>query len=581
MNWYTMFQSHILDRGIMYYEDGAVTEFEISEDGREINAVVEGTEDYNVQIDVRGDIVEHMECDCPYAESGNKCKHMAAVLFAYEQYLSDHAYEGDEEEIEDKEEYENGAVKLSMEERFGKHKNEIVDLVNAIPEDKLRELVVKQLLNNDSLRNQLALEYGTGFDAGQMKRLKAEIKEIHYRNSDRGGYVDWRQASNFTNELCAFLNKKVSALLERGFVLQSFELTNTVFEMIGNVDMDDSDGDSSYVADQCYEFWKLIYEKASESEREYIKKWFESHQNGYVIDFMEEYLQEFLFEEIGSEDYIRQEISKLDEIIKNMESDQSRHGIYSVHYGYQNPILKRIEYMKKLNCPDNEINEYMSEHRQFYVIRELEISNAIEQHDYEKAESVLLESRELDKKYPEQLKKYSKRLIEIYDKTGSTALLKKELICYINEYPQYDLEYILQLKKIVPIAEEWDILVNMFIENAGNNKAFICKLMALENRFAELLSLILENKDIFLMDQYEELLKKKYPEDIITFYSEYVVKEAKRVSNRDAYKRLMAYLKKISACKNGKSAAKKIADQWKIEYKRRPAMMDEMKKMGF
>ena len=29
-----------------------------------------------------GDPIEDMLCDCPYAEDGNYCKHMAAVLFA-------------------------------------------------------------------------------------------------------------------------------------------------------------------------------------------------------------------------------------------------------------------------------------------------------------------------------------------------------------------------------------------------------------------------------------------------------------------------------------------------------------------
>ena len=574
MNWYKMFQPHILDRGIEYYEGGAVTEFEISSDGHEINAIVEGAEDYNVEIHVRGDVVESMECDCPYAESGNKCKHMAAVLFAYEEYLSENDCEEDEEE------YGSRTVLSSWEGRFDRKKKEIVDLVNTIPEDKLRELMVNQLLNNESLRNRLALEYGTGCDASQMKRLESEIKEIHYRNSDRGGFVDWRQASNFTDELCAFLNDKVRKLEERGFIRQAFELTNRVFEMVGNVDMDDSDGGSSYVADECYEFWKLIYEKASENDKEYIKKWFESHQDGYVIDYMEEYLQEFLFEEIGSEDYIRQEILELDEIIKDMESDQARHGLYSVHYGYQNPVLKRIEYMKKLNCTDKEINAYISEHRQFYVVREMEISDAIEKNDFKKAEAILLESRELDQKYPEQLKKYSMILIELYEKTGNTDLLKNELISQITAYPQNDLEYVLQLKKVVRDAKEWESLVNLFIEKA-KSKEFKCQLLASENRLAELLAIILENNDLFHMEQYETILKKNYSEKIITFYSEYVLKEADRVSDRNGYKRLMVYLKKISLCENGKSAAIKIANQWRAQYKRRFAMLDEMRKAGF
>ena len=138
----------------------------------------------------------------------------------------------------------------------------------------------------------------------------------------------------------------------------------------------------------------------------------------------------------------------------------------------------------------------------------------------------------------------------------------------------------MQLKKVVRDAKEWESLVNLFIEKAKSND-FKCQLLASENRLAELLAIILENNDLFHMEQYETILKKNYSEKIITFYSEYVLKEADRVSDRNGYKRLMVYLKKISLCENGKSAAIKIANQWRAQYKRRFAMLDEMRKAGF
>lgn len=159
-------------------------------------------------------------------------------------------------------------------------------------------------------------------------------------------------------------------------------------------------------------------------------------------------------------------------------------------------------------------------------------------------------------------------------------MLKDELISQITAYLQNDLEYVLQLKKAVKDAKEWETLINLFIEKA-KSKEFKCKLLASENRLAELLAIILDNNGIFLMEQYETILKKNYSEKIIAFYSEYVLKEADRVSDRNGYKRLMVYLKKIFSCENGKSAAIQIADQWRIQYKRRPAMMDEMRKAGF
>ena len=83
-----------------------------------------------------------------------------------------------------------------------------------------------------------------------MLELRTEIDHIVYRYS-RGGYVDWYHASEFTSELRDFLNTKVMLLIEKNCLKQTFELTNLVFQCIGNIDMDDSDGGSSFVANIC------------------------------------------------------------------------------------------------------------------------------------------------------------------------------------------------------------------------------------------------------------------------------------------------------------------------------------------
>ena len=84
MNWQKMFAPWILERGRKYWEDGCVES--LYQDGNTVTAVVSGTEDYDVEIEMgRGGNIEYMSCTCPYAEAGNNCKHMAAVLFAMEE----------------------------------------------------------------------------------------------------------------------------------------------------------------------------------------------------------------------------------------------------------------------------------------------------------------------------------------------------------------------------------------------------------------------------------------------------------------------------------------------------------------
>lgn len=87
MNWVDYFDKSILDRGFAYYHNHEI--ISIKKIKNKISAEVSGSETYHVYIDL--DDLSSMSCTCPYFLGGNKCKHLAAVLFA--------ADDGVEEEI--------------------------------------------------------------------------------------------------------------------------------------------------------------------------------------------------------------------------------------------------------------------------------------------------------------------------------------------------------------------------------------------------------------------------------------------------------------------------------------------------
>lgn len=70
----------ILGRGRTYYNASRVKN--LSKNNSCHSAVVTGTEEYNVVISYEDDKIASMTCNCPYAQSGERCKHMAAVLYA-------------------------------------------------------------------------------------------------------------------------------------------------------------------------------------------------------------------------------------------------------------------------------------------------------------------------------------------------------------------------------------------------------------------------------------------------------------------------------------------------------------------
>ena len=64
----------ILKRGLSYYRNGKVNEPMVKAEG-EYEAIVEGTENYTVQIKIMKNEIVEFVCNCPY-DLGPVCKHV-------------------------------------------------------------------------------------------------------------------------------------------------------------------------------------------------------------------------------------------------------------------------------------------------------------------------------------------------------------------------------------------------------------------------------------------------------------------------------------------------------------------------
>lgn len=82
MEWRTLFKQNVLNGAEDYIQSNSVQDLMIEEN--RVTAKVIGIESYNVDIRLSKDTVSFMECTCPYGKAGSYCKHMAAVMLAWE-----------------------------------------------------------------------------------------------------------------------------------------------------------------------------------------------------------------------------------------------------------------------------------------------------------------------------------------------------------------------------------------------------------------------------------------------------------------------------------------------------------------
>ena len=82
MEWINLFPEKILNRGFSYFCQGTVGPLTIS--GGFLSANVMGSQIYHVRLPLDEHRRSEFSCSCPFAQAGNLCKHMAAVLFDWE-----------------------------------------------------------------------------------------------------------------------------------------------------------------------------------------------------------------------------------------------------------------------------------------------------------------------------------------------------------------------------------------------------------------------------------------------------------------------------------------------------------------
>lgn len=334
--WEHLFKTHILARGWDYYENGAVSSLEKTDTG--YKATVEGSSDYDVEVEIYNNEVKELFCDCPYAEDGNNCKHMAAVLY----------------------EIEEQSAQMTGEERENPSdvRTGLENVIKNIDEAEVRNILLELALKNYSLQNQILTKYTDKISPGQMNRLKQEVEMISWKYSDRGGFIDYNHAMDYVNELERFLDENVQELIDKNLIMQAFELTNKVFHTVGNQAIDDSDGGTTWIANSCYEYWQQIQAQATDEQREQMFQWFKKCPENYVIDYMEDYISNFLMDEFHDETMLREKMAMLDELIERAGDKTDCGSRYSAYYGHENNILKRLQIMKELNYSEKEINEY-------------------------------------------------------------------------------------------------------------------------------------------------------------------------------------------------------------------------------
>lgn len=423
MDWKERFEPWILERGRRYWKSGYVSD--LSNDGSSVTAIVSGTEDYEVEIEKRDGNVTYMSCTCPYADAGNNCKHMAAVVFAMDEDLTGQFSIRRDNEGNQRLPWEEALDQLSL--------------------DEMRQLLFELAQTERNIQERIAMLHGQIAPEVLEKIWGTQLAEIPRKYTDRHGFIDYQNAYDFFCELDDFLNERFPRLLQTGQVLEGFRLTCMVFETAMEQDVDDSDGGSGLIVSSCEQMWREILDLANSEQEQEIYSWFASHTIIPEWDFGTEIVEQILYEWKWSKPLLERNLKLLDvQLGRDDVSD----------YRMEKLLNWRTGIMEELGASQEELAAFWKRYCYLPYVRKRELDFLMQAENYGEAINLLTKSKEMDKSNDFLVRNYSQKLIFIYQKTGKTEELKEELRFQILSCYQQDLTYIKLYRGAIP-AEEW------------------------------------------------------------------------------------------------------------------------------
>jgi len=576
MNWQKLFASHILERGYDYYCDGAVENIEIGHD--DIRADVVGTEDYEVEISLNDGKVTDMYCSCPYAAGGNNCKHMAAVLYEWTADIMDE----NEPEDTDNEDMDDDADAESMDLfepavtvcDYKKKSAAVEKLVTSAERDIVQAFLVSVLAEDKKLLLRFRNMVNKCATNEDVEDYFEQIDEIADRYLGRDHFINYYQAYDFMLELEEIIDKDVRRMIDNGSHISAFHVMNHIFVLLGNVDMDDSGGETSMLAEQIYQLWLELLTKVNAQDKRKMFIWFTTHMDGSVIDYLEEYIEQIIMEEFKEPEYEQDKLSFMEEMIEKAEKKDSG---WSRDYAVGKWTVTYLKTLEEKNAPEDQLEEICKKYWNNSGVRRYYIDRYFEKKEYDRVLQVLDESIELDKAYRGQVLEYIQKKKEIYRLQGNKSAYIEQLWKLVLEQSAGDLDIYKELKAQYS-EKEWLIKREELFKKLPPN-AHIDRLYKEEKLYDRLLAYVLKSSGLYAVQSYENVLKKEYPKQILSKYQGEVNKMASCTGNRKHYADLVALLRRMKRIKGGSEIVETIVEEWKIKYRNRPAMMDELSKL--
>jgi len=552
----------MLKRGFSYFKNGQVSEPEEISPG-EYEAIVNGTEDYTVQLLLKNGIITEFVCNCPY-DKGPVCKHVAAVIFHLQQ---------DELGLSKKTKKIAKTVPVTKPAKRKTFSQQFDELLEKVTHDELKQFLREKASIEPQFRNLFLSSFAQYNSDESKEQYVKQVKSILKTASDRHGFIDWSASRLVGNSVDKLLESAQKQINNHNFKSAVFICTAVMEQMTEALQYsDDSYGDIGGSIRAAFDMlYNIAKEQISEEIRKLIIEYcFTSFDKkiysgwSWHIDLLR-----IAAHLLKTEDEIKRIFEQTD---KAQRSDYDREEAQSIHYD----ILLKTKGEKVAE-------HYLEQNITNSSLRREAIRNALKKKNYDKAVSIAKDGVNYHlKDKPGLAKEWYDWLLKIAQAQNDPEKIIEYARMLLIDNFRHEQDYYQILKQHVK-PEKWTAFVEAVIHDITTNKRYpdtglIASIFIKEEWWDRLLEIAKKSSDLSSIDYYEKYLSEQYADEIIELYATGILNYMKNNMGRDHYQNACRYIRKIIKL-GARERANEIISFLRNEYARRKALMEELDKV--
>lgn len=563
----------ILMRGKDYYNDNAVRILKEISTG-EWEAAVEGTEEYSVEISLEGNKIESWFCDCPY--DGDICKHVVAVLYAIR---------NENKKVNRFFSTEEAIIIEDISEKQHQETSDLEKLLSFIDKKKLISFICHHAQAHPDLQESLLQNFAPKKSTGKItidynKRIDECFNSSYRKRSSRYSSFEQIDLDEISSKLSIYLDKARFFFEQKSFddaASIALYIINSIVNHYNEDNYYEYYDDFFVLEYDCETAGELLLDTAKHPEipqslkEEILKEIRTISKKKELYDYPFNYIDELLLNISIYTQTKEGGLLLINDLLKEQKDPDNIYGL----------VNKKINFLYQLNRQEEAeatINQYL------YLpeIREKQVLLHIDEKKYSEALNMLDEGIHLaeEKGHHGTVNKWKKQKLGIYIQTNNVPYIivtAKDL--FISKGG--DIELYHTLKKYVPV-DNWKTFLKKLLEQLSSDiYAYISSsikadIYAEEEDYDNLKAFLekTSNQSLDYMLIYAHHLIHYYPDEMLAIYNSKIQKYAEQNVGRKYYEYIMQVLNKMLEFPKGKEITDLLVADFRIRYKRRPAMME-------